>query len=287
MTRTFSLLLFSLTACSGGSDKGSGEGEGEGEEAVDSDGDGLDDAEEAAAGTDPQSADSDEDGLGDAEEIEGGTDPLAEDSDGDGYRDADEITEGSDPTDGESWIYAGHWPYYADKDGITAPGEGSAPEEGATIPRFVLSDQYGEMVDIYDFAYQGKPIVIDLSAMWCYYCKEMAAWLEGESSSYGDSFYPIVPELVQNGDVYWITVMVQDRSYNAPTQSTTDAWFSMYPNPMVPILTDVDQEMLMYFYEDLYGFPSLYMLEEDMTFGVYTPRDYTKVFSELESRYGG
>lgn len=59
--------------------------------AVDSDGDGLSDAEETTLGTDPTDPDSDDDGLSDGDEVELGTDPLDPDSDGDG------IPDGSDP----------------------------------------------------------------------------------------------------------------------------------------------------------------------------------------------
>ncbi|HBQ58971.1 MAG TPA: hypothetical protein DD671_04935 [Balneolaceae bacterium] len=62
------------------------------EEPVDSDGDGLTDAEEAELGTDANSADSDGDGLTDAEEInEYETDPMNPDTDGDGLSDGDEV----------------------------------------------------------------------------------------------------------------------------------------------------------------------------------------------------
>jgi thiol-disulfide isomerase/thioredoxin len=72
---------------------------------MDSDGDGLNDAEEADMGLDPNAADSDGDGLDDPAELDLGTDPLATDSDGDGLDDGPEVDFGSDPliidTDGE------------------------------------------------------------------------------------------------------------------------------------------------------------------------------------------
>ncbi len=60
---------------------------------VDSDGDGLTDAEEAALGTDPNNPDTDGDGLSDGDEVlVHDTDPLDADTDGDGLSDGDEIT---------------------------------------------------------------------------------------------------------------------------------------------------------------------------------------------------
>ncbi|MEQ8278160.1 MAG: MYXO-CTERM sorting domain-containing protein [Deltaproteobacteria bacterium] len=57
---------------------------------ADGDADGLDDEEEAIAGTDPTQADTDRDGLRDRDEVEAGTDPLDEDTDDDGVRDGGE-----------------------------------------------------------------------------------------------------------------------------------------------------------------------------------------------------
>lgn len=67
-------------------------------EDVDSDGDGLTDAEEAREGTDPRNQDSDRDGLGDREEVKTyGTDPLDADTDNDGFLDGSEVVNGYNP----------------------------------------------------------------------------------------------------------------------------------------------------------------------------------------------
>ncbi len=65
---------------------------------VDTDGDGLTDADEAALGTNPQSADTDNDGLSDRDEVKiYGTDPKNPDTDGDGYLDGAEVRGGYNP----------------------------------------------------------------------------------------------------------------------------------------------------------------------------------------------
>lgn len=69
--------------------------------AVDSDEDGLTDAEEAELGTDPNNADTDGDGLPDGAEVDLGSDPTLADTDGDGYTDADEVDEGTSPTNSD------------------------------------------------------------------------------------------------------------------------------------------------------------------------------------------
>jgi hypothetical protein len=68
---------------------------------ADDDEDGLTNAAEAEAGTDPNLADTDEDGLSDGEEsAETGTSPLSADTDSDGVLDGDEVAQGTDPLDG-------------------------------------------------------------------------------------------------------------------------------------------------------------------------------------------
>ncbi|MCA9540354.1 MAG: hypothetical protein KC620_15755, partial [Myxococcales bacterium] len=62
-------------------------------------GDGLDDGEELAEGTDPLDPDTDADGLNDGDEIDLGTDPNDPDSDGDQLTDGAEVAAGLDPTD--------------------------------------------------------------------------------------------------------------------------------------------------------------------------------------------
>ena len=74
---------------------------------VDSDDDGLTDAEEAELGTDPDNADSDGDTLSDGTEVDLGTNPLATDTDEDGYTDSEEVDEGTSPTDANDVPSAG------------------------------------------------------------------------------------------------------------------------------------------------------------------------------------
>jgi hypothetical protein len=69
---------------------------------LDSDGDGIDDEDELAAGTDPYASDSDGDGVSDADELANGTDPNAADSDGDGVSDAEELAFGTNPNESDS-----------------------------------------------------------------------------------------------------------------------------------------------------------------------------------------
>ncbi len=69
----------------------------------DTDGDGIHDGNETLIGTDPLKFDTDGDGLSDGDEVNiYGTDPLKADTDGDGINDGDEVLAGSDPLNPDS-----------------------------------------------------------------------------------------------------------------------------------------------------------------------------------------
>lgn len=240
----------------------------------DTDGDGVSDDDEASAGTDPESSDSDADGLTDLEELSGGTDPLLGDTDGDGYADADELAVGTDPTDAESGIYTGGWPYNSNKDTMT---EGDASEVAAVdgiVPRFVFMDQFGQMVDIYDFAQQGKPMIIDLSGVWCYWCNEAAKLIEGDASELNGYGLEPIHDAIVNGDIYWITILDSTRSGEAANDDTAENWYNLYTFEPVLVLSDVNQESTAWISPR--GYPTMMFVDENMVITDYNKNDYTK-----------
>ncbi|MFT5586396.1 MAG: hypothetical protein ACI9VR_003994 [Cognaticolwellia sp.] len=231
---------------------------------ADSDGDGLRDLKESKEGTDPLVADSDGDGLLDGEEVkEFGSDPLSTDSDGDGYLDGWEVTEGSDPADADSVIYKGGWPYNPDKDSIEtiAPSEASGlAKVGDKLVRGKFLDQWGDEVDLYDFYGQGQYIVLDYSAVWCGPCNGFANWLSNGSSSYDDAF-PGVYDNIWEEKVRWITYLGQDGYGDPPTVEVLHQWETDYPTPFIPVLKgDTDMQSL---YLDG-GWPSIWLLDENL-----------------------
>jgi len=99
--------------------------------------------------------DVDEDGLLDIEEEELGTDPYVADSDGDGHSDGSEAAEGTDPLDFDDHPYLGG--YEIDdhcRDQIQAEGN----EIGKITDNIKGPDQFGEVVDSYDFC--GKYLLV-------------------------------------------------------------------------------------------------------------------------------
>jgi hypothetical protein len=205
---------------------------------LDSDGDGLTDAEEAALGTDAGSHDTDMDGLSDLEEVLGGTDPRSADTDGDSYLDPWELDQGTDPTDPESRIYTGYWPYNPDKDAL-AHVDDVRDTVGAQIPRLQLVDQFGDTVDLYDFAGQDVPIVVHLSAMGCGVCNGLASYLSGGNDHFGwEELVPGLREAIVAGELIWITVLCADLYGGDATADDAASWYAQYPLAQVPVLAD-------------------------------------------------
>lgn len=250
----------------------------------DHDGDGLVGTEETRWGTDPRDADSDDDRLGDGDEVALGCDPLDPDTDGDAYADGDEVAVGTDPLDAASVIYRGGWPYNPYKGSLLDPGWGGVAKLGAPLPRFTWRDQFGDPVDIWDFALHGRPVVIQLSGMWCEWCQEMSAWLDGQPSGFDEHAeeYPwieAVPGLVADGEVYWVTVLDADARGTSVNSDDLEDWYSAWPNPQVPVLGDVRMELTGWM--QAVGYPTLVLLNERLEVTVWSPYDFSVVMEAV------
>jgi thiol-disulfide isomerase/thioredoxin len=239
----------------------------------DVDGDGLTFSEEMEFGTDPNNPDTDGDELSDGLEVKiYGSNPLDIDTDDDTYQDNHEVIEGTDPTARKDRIYIGYWPYNPDKDEMAKPAWNSLFDVGKKFPRYKATDQYGDKVELYDFAYLDKKIIVDVSAEWCPPCNAMSAWLSGDRD-WGpvyDGEFPGVREMIEDEEIFWITILGQN-NFGAPADGgTVSAWHDLYPNEFVPILADKNSKVINHI--SLAWWPSLFVLDEEMNI-LATPYD--------------
>ncbi|HCP47561.1 MAG TPA: hypothetical protein DIU15_16085 [Deltaproteobacteria bacterium] len=178
----------------------------------------------------------------------------ATDTDGDGYTDYEEWHAGTDAYDSNSVIYQGGWPYNPDKEAIANPGwdrwkEKGPPVLGSTFPRFVGVDQFGEEVEIYDFAGRETPVMIDLATVWCSPCKAIANWMDDGDEAHVQDYpwwqprWSPLPELAEEGAFYWITILYEDAGGYDAYGSIAEEWYEDYPTPWITVLADVNQHM--------------------------------------------
>ncbi len=229
----------------------------------DADEDGLSSLAEGKWNTDTKLADSDGDGLLDGDEVKiYSTDPAVYDSDGDSYPDGFEILMGSDPLDAKSLAYKGGWPFNPEADALEESGRsGQVWSLNKTWPRQSMVDQFGDTVDIYHFANQGKPIIIDISAEWCPPCREIAGWLEGQPHPF-DEYYPNVVRAVDEGEVIWITILGENMDGDPAVKRTSKDWYNDFPHPKIPVLSDTRWDAIEY--ADLQAWPTVFFLNENM-----------------------
>lgn len=236
------------------------------------------------AGQDILEATGDEDGdrLSNGEEETLGTDPRIPDTDQDGYTDFEEVDAGTDPLDSSSVIYIGGWPYNPDKESIADPGWETGAVEGQMVPNFIAVDQHGELVELYDFAGRGKEIVLDVGTPWCGPCKAMASYLstgdadqliwndEGEYYPWWKTEYEDLYRMVQDEEIYWITILFSESATSGPTdQSDCEDWETAFPNEHVPVLADTDLKLKTFL--DIQSYPAISVVDADMSLVVHSP----------------
>ena len=236
----------SLMACDDGGDSNDATGSASGETAGDGDGDG--DGETGDGDGAP--IDTDGDGLTDEEEAELGTDPTKKDTDDDNYWDSWEVNEGTDPLDPSSRIYTAYWPYNANKDEMDPGGWNAVGKfAGSRFPRDVFLDQQGEYVDNYDFLeftnVNGNPtyMIVDLSAVWCGPCHNVADWIAKGNNPDLENMYPTVRGKVHDVEVLWLTYLIENNSGGPPGLSDSQTWAQQHYDPYVPILVDENQNV--------------------------------------------
>ncbi|MCB9687632.1 MAG: TlpA family protein disulfide reductase [Alphaproteobacteria bacterium] len=150
--------------------------------------------------------DSDGDGLTDAQEAQVGTDPLDPDTDDDGFGDRDELEQHTNPRDGGDHPYEGGWPIDACRHDIQPTGNAV----GQITADFALTDQHGETLHLHDFC--GKEVLLLSSAMWCGPCQDEASDMADLYREYEDQGFLV------------ITLLGENEFGGVPTQRNLQQW---------------------------------------------------------------
>ena len=160
-----------------------------------------------------------------------------------------------------------------------------AIKQGDTFPHFQAIDQFGETVDIYDFANnEGKYILVEMGAAWCSPCHSLASWFawdeeEIKSKPFWREKYNIIKDLVKNGDIYFITILYEDEFHDNATYDTAYEWYDTYPDDHIPVL--VDENKLLHSIIRPTGIPAVTLLAPDMKVMVLSDRGINKSFDKL------
>ena len=161
------------------------------------------------------------------------------------------------------------------------------PKKGDLIPRFEAIDQFGESVDLYDFANQGKMILIELSAVWCSPRNDLANWLVKndqkirENRWWKDRYLPI-REMIQNNEIFLINFIFEGKDKINKVTATPDdvlSWYNKYPDPHIPVLAD--EYRFLHGWVKPTGLPCIFLVDENMRLINYSSRGLTDAFLYL------
>ena len=122
---------------------------------------------------------------------------------------------------GGEWTWAApenQWPSEAPPEGTTGQGW----SEGQTAPDFLLVDQYGDMVSLWQF--YNHIVVVDVSTMWCAPCQEIATGTEELAQHY--------PE-----ELVYVTILHEDVHAEPPDVEDPNTWAETF-GITAPILAD-------------------------------------------------
>jgi thiol-disulfide isomerase/thioredoxin len=117
-----------------------------------------------------------------------------------------------------------------------------APEIGSHPCDFTLNDQHGKPFNLYE--HYGKPILIDFSAEWCYWCQVAS----GDIHKFKDEF-----------NFIYVTILLEDRNGRPGGQGLARRWAEAYGDDE-PILTGYNSSSNW----AINGLPSFYMIDDEM-----------------------
>ena len=164
-------------------------------------------------------------------------------------------------------------------------GNFCVPKKGDLLPRFEGLDQFGESVDIYDFANQGKITIIELSAGWCSPCNDLASWITTDNQKikqnpWWKERYSPIRNMIKTGEVQLVNIMYEgfERKQDVTPNDVVE-WYKKYPDPDIPILAD--EYRFMHTWIKPTGLPCIFLVNENMRLINYTNRGLNEAFLYL------
>ncbi|MBI65319.1 MAG: hypothetical protein CMG64_03400 [Candidatus Marinimicrobia bacterium] len=159
---------------------------------------------------------------------------------------------------------------------------------GDKFPEFVGVDQFGDTLNIYDFAKNGKHILIELGATWCAPCRDLASFFTYNEKDIMDKpfwkdEYNILYDMIKNNEIYFITILYEDEFRDDATIDTAYEWYNDYPDENIPIM--VDENKFLHRIIRPKGIPAVSLLNEDMEIMVLTDRGLNASFDKIVELY--
>ena len=224
------------------------------------------------------------------------------------YTDSQEEYFDKDSENSSNIIYKGGWPYNPNKDQMIDVGfkdcnsipygngcectedsqclqeseceilftsQNCLPKAGAQLPNFIGIDQFGDSVNLYDFANQDKLILIEVSTMWAKPGNAMAEWLAGnpetiETMRWWQDNFNQVKDLIDAGDIYYIRVLHQGSIKNdIITDNDILYWQDAYSHTNIINLADPQANLKTWVRPT--GYPCFMLFNPDMS--LHTPAE--------------
>jgi len=120
---------------------------------------------------------------------------------------------------------------------------------------------------------------VDISTSWCGYCEELSAFLTRQPSIFEGYGWDEMVDLVEDGTIQWVTIMSENYLGGPPDHSTVAAWDAEYPHEKIPVLADDGQVMPSHL--NIYGYPTVVLMDENMEIVFYDREAYYDAFDAV------